>query len=58
MPERDILGVRLRLSQNATIVADGPDYLEFVDPFAVRWQISTDRRFRTAGDIAGRWLAV
>jgi len=58
MPERDILGVRGRLPQDAEVVADVPGYLEFVDPFAVRWQISTDRRFRTAGDIAGRWLAV
>ena len=58
VPERDILGVRGRLPQDAEVVADALDYLEFVDPFAVRWQISTNRLFRTAGDITGRVLAV
>lgn len=58
MPELDIAGVRARLPPHAEVVGDGPGYLEFVDPFGVRWQISTDRRFRMAGDITGRWLAV
>ena len=58
MSELDIAGIRARLPPHAEVVGDRPGYLEFVDPFGVRWQISTDRRFRMAGAIAGRWLAV
>ena len=40
-----------------TVIAGDDRYLEFMDPFAVRWQISTDRNFVHAG-ASGRWLEV
>ncbi len=58
MDKADMAEVRARFGRDASLAADEQAYLEFVDPFGLRWQISTDRRFRTAGEIAGRWLAV
>ena len=57
MDAADIAEVRARLPEGVTL-AEEPDYLEFFDPFGVRWQISTDRDFRHAGQIADRWLDV
>lgn len=58
MTKAHIAGVRARLRRDAVVVTDEPAYIEFIDPFGLRWQISTNRRFLTAGDIAGRWLPV
>lgn len=58
MDAQSIGELRARLPASATVEAAEPAYLEFVDPFGIRWQISTNRRFRTSGDISGRWLEV
>ena len=47
MDKADMAEVRARLGRDASLAADEQAYLEFVDPFGPRWQISTDRRFRT-----------
>ena len=57
MDATDIAEVRTRLPAEVTVVEE-PDYLEFFDPFGLRWQISTDRDFLHAGQIADRWLDV
>jgi catechol 2,3-dioxygenase-like lactoylglutathione lyase family enzyme len=57
MDANEIAEVRTRLPQEVTLV-DEPHYLEFFDPFGLRWQISTNRDFLHAGQIADRWLDV
>lgn len=56
MSEQEIVEVASHLDAGRVIAHDDR-YLEFIDPFAVRWQISTDRNFVHAG-VAGRWLDV
>ena len=53
----DIAEVRTHLAPEVVTV-DEADYLEFLDPFGLRWQLSTNREFRHAGQIANRWLDV
>jgi catechol 2,3-dioxygenase-like lactoylglutathione lyase family enzyme len=53
----EIAGARTRLAEDAEVITDRPESLEFRDPYGIIWQISTpDNSFRTAGDLAGRWL--
>ena len=53
----EIDGVRSRLPSNTQVGMDGPNSLEFRDPYQIIWQISIQgNKFRTAGDFAGRWL--
>ena len=33
-----------------------PGYLEFVDPYGIRWQLSSGPRFRSSGEMFGRWI--
>ena len=33
-----------------------PGYLEFVDPYGIRWQLSSGPRFRSSGEVFGRWI--
>ncbi len=54
MDSGEIAHVRSRLA--VMLIADRADYLEFFDPFGVRWQLSTDRDFKHAGQIADRWI--
>jgi len=57
MPTEEIAGVRARLPKAAQVSDGVPDNLEFRDPYQISWQISVPgRQFRTAGDIADRWL--
>jgi len=57
LPPEEIAAVRARLPGVAEPDRDEPDGLEFLDPYQITWQISAPGdRFRTAGDIAGRWL--
>jgi hypothetical protein len=35
-----------------------PDRLEFIDPYAITWQIAVKPTFRTAGDFADRWISI
>lgn len=53
----EISRVRKRLDA-VTPIADEADYLEFLDPFGVRWQLTTSRDFLHAGQIADRWVEV
>jgi len=36
--------------------AHRPGYLEFVDPYGIRWQLSSGARFRSSGEVFGRWI--
>jgi catechol 2,3-dioxygenase-like lactoylglutathione lyase family enzyme len=56
MSEDGIDEVASRVAAGA-VTAHSDRFLEFVDPFSVRWQISTDRDFVHAGT-RGRWLDV
>lgn len=57
MDAAEIADVRARLGTQG-VLADEPEFLEFSDPFGIRWQISTDHEFLHAGQIADRWLEV
>lgn len=58
LPEDEIAPVRAALPSGTDVTGDGLTYLEFVDPFGLRWQLSSDPAFLTAGEITGRWLSV
>ncbi len=57
MEATEIADVRSRLGDDG-VLADEPEFLEFYDPFGIRWQISTNRDFLHAGQIANRWLDI
>lgn len=57
MDTAEIVDVRARLAGEG-VLAEGPEFLEFSDPFGIRWQISTNHEFLHAGQIADRWLQV
>jgi catechol 2,3-dioxygenase-like lactoylglutathione lyase family enzyme len=57
MDASGIANVRARL-EDGGVIADEPEFLEFFDPFGIRWQISTNREFLHAGQIADRWLDI
>lgn len=57
LSEAEIAAVRSRLSGDEVMVEHN-DYLEFLDPFELRWQLATDREFTHAGELADRWLEV
>ncbi len=57
MPLEEIAEVRARLPADAEVSEAGPDRLEFRDPYRITWQISSPGvEFRTAGDVANRWI--
>lgn len=57
MSSEEIGQVRSRLADGLAI-NDRLDYLEFFDPFGLRWQLTTSREFLHAGDIADRWVEI
>jgi hypothetical protein len=52
----EIAAMRDRLPEGARVLADGEASLVFADPFGVEWQVSAAARFRSSGEIYGRWL--
>lgn len=55
----EIDAVPQRLPETATILEQREHFLRFQDPFGFRWQLqSPTARFRSNGEIAGRWLDV
>jgi hypothetical protein len=42
----------------ATPVVDADGSATFVDPFGIRWQLSSERRFLGAGTLSDSWLEV
>lgn len=57
MPAQEIAGVRSRLAQQPGANDFSPDFLEFIDPYGITWQISLPgSEFRTSGVFANRWL--
>jgi catechol 2,3-dioxygenase-like lactoylglutathione lyase family enzyme len=59
MPAEQVARVRERLPKDTEITGEGQDFLAFRDPYLITWQISTPGgEFRTAGDLAERWLKV
>lgn len=57
MPSEEIARVKDRLPEDAEMSDNGPNYLEFRDPFQIVWQISVpESEFRTSGHSANRWL--
>ena len=53
----EIAQIRSRVPNDAEIMVDGPDRLEFRDSHGIDWQISVPEiAFKTSGEIAGRWL--
>ncbi len=57
MDAAEIADLRARLAGEG-VLGEGTDFLEFFDPFGIRWQISTRREFLHAGQIADRWLDI
>ena len=57
MPAEELARVHARLPKDTQITEDALDDLKFRDPYEIEWQISVPGvEFRTAGDIANRWL--
>jgi catechol 2,3-dioxygenase-like lactoylglutathione lyase family enzyme len=57
MPGAEIAGVRSRLPGDTQILEEEPDYLEFLDPYQITWQIMLpESKFSTSGVFANRWL--
>lgn len=57
MDTDEIARVRQRIA-DGSVAVDEPDYLEFFDPFGLRWQLTTTRDFLHAGQIADRWVEI
>ena len=57
-PREEIRAIYKRLPTHLKIEVFQPDSLQFVDPYHITWQIDVGPAFRTAGDFAGRWLAI
>lgn len=57
LSEVEIAAVRSQLSDEE-VMDERNGYLEFLDPFGLRWQLATDREFSHAGELADRWLEV
>lgn len=55
---KDIKAIHDRLQADIKMEVYQPDRLEFIDPYAITWQIAVEPTFRTAGDFANRWIAV
>lgn len=47
-----------RLPPDVFVELRRPGYLEFVDRYGVRWQLSPSAEFRSYGERLGRWLDV
>jgi catechol 2,3-dioxygenase-like lactoylglutathione lyase family enzyme len=53
----EIAGVRARLPAEAAVLHAEPDALVFRDRYQIEWQITVPgNAFRTAGDLADRWI--
>jgi hypothetical protein len=53
MDAAEIADLRVRLAGEG-VLSERTDFVEFLDPFGIRWQISTSREFLHAGQIADR----
>ncbi|HSN93738.1 MAG TPA: VOC family protein [Anaerolineaceae bacterium] len=58
MTEEDIKAIHSRIQDGNFATQFRPDYLEFVDPYQITWQIAVNPIFRTSGDFAGRWIEI
>ena len=57
VPIEEIARVRARLPGGMPVLEDEPDYLEFLDPYQITWQIMfPGSKFSTSGIFANRWL--
>ncbi len=57
MSPEEIAKIRSRLPSDTEVGMEELDSLEFRDPYKIIWQLSVQGSdFRTAGDLAGRWL--
>ncbi len=54
----ELAALRDRLPDEAKVLAESGDTLRFKDPFGVEWQVATVQRFRSSGEMHGRWLVV
>ena len=54
--EDEIDRIASRLPDDVTVETRARGQLEFVDRFGVRWQLSSTRRFTSAGERAGVWF--
>ena len=57
MDAAEIADLRVRLAGEG-VLSERNDFVEFLDPFGIRWQISTSREFLHAGQIADRWIEI
>ena len=59
LPGEEISRVREKLPPGTEILEEGGDYLSFLDPYRITWQVSAPGfEFQTSGDFSGRWLQV
>ncbi len=55
----EIAALRQRLPPDVLLLEDEPDRLVFRDRYQIMWQIARPgTAFRTAGDLANRWLPI
>lgn len=54
----EIGALHARLPEQARMLTHNNAEIVFADPFGVEWQVSTGTRFRSSGEMHGRWLAL
>lgn len=54
----DIKSIHSRIQPDISILEFRHDFLEFVDPYQITWQIGVDPAFRTSGDFSDRWIDI
>ncbi len=54
----EIGALQERLPEQARVLAQKSTKVVFADPFSGEWQVSADTRFRSSGEMHGRWLAL
>ena len=59
LPRDEIERLEADLPDDVQVIERGDAFLRFDDPFGFRWVVQPeDAKFRSSGEIAGRWLEV
>lgn len=56
--EEEIRSIHSRKQSDIEILESRQDFLEFIDPYQIIWQIGVNPVFRTSGDFADRWIEI
>ncbi len=56
--EEEINSIHSRIQSDSPILEFRQDFLEFMDPYQIIWQIGVNPVFRVSGDFADRWIEI